>query len=85
MAAGLRRLSQAEDLPAARTAFAVLVLPAQYRVRWRTTNGMERLNEAMRPIWWSTTDITSVFDVLVPPRMSDAKRRILTRTVGSWR
>jgi len=66
-------------------ALAVLVLPAQYRVRWRTTNGMERLNEAMRPIWWSTTDITSVFDVLVPPRMSDAKRRILTRTVGSWR
>ena len=44
-------LCQAEDLPAARTAFAVLVLPAQYRVRWRTTNGMERLNEAMHPIW----------------------------------
>jgi transposase-like protein len=29
-------------------ALAVLVLPAPYRVRWRTTNGIERLNEAMR-------------------------------------
>jgi putative transposase len=74
MAAGLRRLFQAEDRAAARTAFAVLatalagkadraltileegledalavlVLPEPYRVRLRTTNGMERLNEEIR-------------------------------------
>jgi putative transposase len=74
MAAGLRRIFQAEDLGAARTAFvalaavlagkadraltileegledalAVLVLPEPYRVRLRTTNGMERLNEEIR-------------------------------------
>jgi putative transposase len=74
MAAGLRRIFQAEDLAAAHTAFAVLaralsgkadraltileegledalavlVLPEPYRVRLRTTNGMERLNEAIR-------------------------------------
>ena len=74
MAAGLRRLFQAEDLAAAHTAFAVLaralsgkadraltileegledalavlVLPEPYRVRLRTTNGMERLNEEIR-------------------------------------
>ena len=74
MAAGLRRIFQAEDRAAARTAFAalaaalagkaeraltlleegleegraVLVLPEPYRVRLRTTNGMERLNEEMR-------------------------------------
>jgi len=27
-------------------ALAVLVLPEPYRVRWRTTNGLERLNAA---------------------------------------
>jgi putative transposase len=74
MAAGLRRIFQAEDRAAARTAFAalaaalagkaeraltlleegledalaVLVLPEPYRVRLRTTNGMERLNEEIR-------------------------------------
>ena len=74
MAAGLRRIFQAEDLAAAHTAFAVLaralagkadraltileegledalavlVLPEPYRVRLRTTNGMERLNEEIR-------------------------------------
>ena len=74
MAAGLRRIFQAEDLATARTAFAglatalagkadraltileegledalaVLVLPEPYRVRLRTTNGMERLNEEIR-------------------------------------
>ena len=74
MAAGLRRIFQAEDLAAARMAFAVLatalagkadraltileegledalavlVLPEPYRVRLRTTNGMERLNEEIR-------------------------------------
>jgi putative transposase len=74
MAAGLRRIFQAEDRAAARTAFAalavalagkadraltiledgledalaVLALPEQYRVRLRTTNGMERLNEEIR-------------------------------------
>jgi transposase-like protein len=74
MAAGLRRIFQAEDAPSARaacaalvTAFdgkadralavleegredalAVLVLPEPYRVRLRTTNGLERLNEEIR-------------------------------------
>lgn len=74
MAAGLRRIFQAEDQAAARAAFtvlatalagradralaileegledalAVLVLPEPYRVRLRTTNGMERLNEEIR-------------------------------------
>ena len=74
MAAGLRRICQAEDRAAARAAFAVLaaalagkadraltlleegledalavlVLPEPYRVRLRTTNGMERLNEESR-------------------------------------
>src|SRR5918911_204000 len=74
MAAGLRRIFQAEDLATARTAFAglatalagkadraltileegledalaVRVLPEPYRVRLRTTNGMERLNEEIR-------------------------------------
>ena len=74
MAAGLRRILQAEARPAARAAFAavaaalegradraltvlaegledalaVLSLPEKYRVRLRTTNGMERLNEEMR-------------------------------------
>ena len=74
MAAGLRRIFQAEDLATAHTAFAglatalagkadraltileegledalaVLVLPEPYRVRLRTTNGMERLNEEIR-------------------------------------
>jgi len=74
MAVGLRRIFQAEDLHAARAAFAavaaaldgkadralaileegledalaVLVLPEKYRVRLRTTNGMERLNEELR-------------------------------------
>lgn len=74
MAAGLRRIFQAEDQTAARAAFtvlatalagradralaileegledalAVLVLPEPYRVRLRTTNGMERLNEEIR-------------------------------------
>jgi putative transposase len=74
MAAGLRRIFQAEARAAARTAFAVLatalagkadraltileegledalavlVLPEPYRVRLRTTNGMERLNEEIR-------------------------------------
>jgi putative transposase len=74
MAAGLRRIFQAEDRAAARAAFAavaaalegradralaileegledalaVLSLPEKYRVRLRTTNGMERLNEEIR-------------------------------------
>ena len=74
MAAGLRRIFQAEDRPTARAAFAALVaalegkadrawtileegledalavlsLPEKYRVRLRTTNGMERLNEEIR-------------------------------------
>jgi putative transposase len=74
MAAGLRRIFQAEDRAAAHRAFAVLatalagkadraltileegleaalavlVLPEPYRVRLRTTNGMERLNEEIR-------------------------------------
>ena len=74
MAAGLRRIFQAEDQAAAHMAFAglatalagkadraltlledgledalaVLVLPEPYRVRLRTTNGMERLNEEIR-------------------------------------
>jgi putative transposase len=74
MAAGLRRIFQAEDRPAARAAFAavaatlagraeralaileegledaltVLSLPEKYRVRLRTTNGLERLNEEIR-------------------------------------
>jgi putative transposase len=74
MAAGLRRILQAEDRSAARAAFAavaaalegkadralaileegledalaVLSLPEKYRVRLRTTNGMERLNEEIR-------------------------------------
>lgn len=74
MAAGLRRIFQAEDRAAAHMAFAVLatalagkadraltileegleealavlVLPEPYRVRLRTTNGMERLNEEIR-------------------------------------
>src|ERR687885_938099 len=74
MAAGLRRIFQAEDRSAARAAFAalaaalegkadraltvleegledalaVLSLPEKYRVRLRTTNGMERLNEEIR-------------------------------------
>jgi putative transposase len=74
MAAGLRRIFQAEDQAAARAAFtvlatalagradralaileegledalAVLILPEPYRVRLRTTNGMERLNEEIR-------------------------------------
>jgi putative transposase len=74
MAAGLRRIFQAEDRPMARAAFAtlaaalegkadralavleealedalaVLSLPEKYRVRLRTTNGMERLNEEIR-------------------------------------
>src|SRR5919202_3784706 len=74
MAAGLRRIFQAEERPAARAAFvalaaalegkadraltvleegledalAVLSLPEKYRVRLRTTNGMERLNEEIR-------------------------------------
>ena len=74
MAAGLRRIFQGEDRPAARAAFAamaaalegradraltvleegledalaVLSLPEKYRVRLRTTNGMERLNEEIR-------------------------------------
>jgi transposase-like protein len=74
MAAGLRRVFQAEDRPTARAAFAgvatalegkadralaileegledalaVLSLPEKYRVRLRTTNGMERLNEEIR-------------------------------------
>jgi putative transposase len=74
MAAGLRRLFQADDRPAARAAFAtvaaalegkadralalleegledalaVLSLPEKYRIRLRTTNGMERLNEEIR-------------------------------------
>jgi putative transposase len=74
MAAGLRRIFQADDRPTARAAFAavaaalegkadraltileegledalaVLSLPEKYRVRLRTTNGMERLNEEIR-------------------------------------
>jgi transposase-like protein len=74
MAAGLRRIFQAEERSAARAAFAavaaalegraeralaileegledalaVLSLPEKYRVRLRTTNGMERLKEEMR-------------------------------------
>lgn len=74
MAAGLRRIFQAEDAASARAAFAavvtalegkaaralevleeglddalaVLVLPAKYQVRLRTTNMMERLNEEIR-------------------------------------
>jgi putative transposase len=74
MAAGLRRIFQAEDRSMARAAFAtlaavlegkadralagleegledalaVLSLPEKYRVRLRTTNGMERLNEEIR-------------------------------------
>jgi putative transposase len=74
MATGLRRIFQAADRLAARTAFAalaaalagkadraltileeglddalaVLSLPEKYRVRLRTTNGMERLNEEIR-------------------------------------
>jgi putative transposase len=74
MATGLRRIFQAEDRAAARTAFAVLAtalegkadraltileegledalavlaLPEQYRMRLRTTNSMERLNEEIR-------------------------------------
>jgi len=74
MAAGLRRIFQAEERPAARAAFAAVVaalegkadraltvleegledalavvsLPEKYRVRLRTTNGMERLNEEIR-------------------------------------
>jgi putative transposase len=74
MAAGLRRVFQAEDMAAARAAFAavgtalagkaaralevleeglddalaVLVLPAKYQGRLRTTNMMERLNEEIR-------------------------------------
>lgn len=74
MAAGLRRIFQAEDGATARAAFvavatalegkadralavleegledalAVLGLPEQYRVRLRTTNMMERLNEEIR-------------------------------------
>ena len=74
MAAGLRRIFQAEARSAARAAFAavaaalegradralaileegledtlaVLSLPEKYRVRLRTTNGMERLNEEIR-------------------------------------
>jgi transposase-like protein len=74
MAAGRRRIFQAEDRPTARAAFAavaaalegkaeralgvleegledaraVLGLPERYRVRLRTTNMMERLNEEMR-------------------------------------
>jgi transposase-like protein len=74
MAAGLRRIFQAEDRPTARAAFAavaaalegkadralgvleegledalaVLGLPELYRVRLRTTNMMERLNEEIR-------------------------------------
>jgi len=74
MVTGLRRIFQAADRLAARTAFAalaaalagkadraltileeglddalaVLSLPEKYRVRLRTTNGMERLNEEIR-------------------------------------
>jgi putative transposase len=74
MAAGLRRIFQAVDVPTARAAFlalaatragkadraltvleegledalAVLVLPEKYRLRLRTTNGQERLNEEVR-------------------------------------
>ena len=74
MAIGLRRIFQAADRLAARTAFAalaaalagkadraltileeglddalaVLSLPEKYRVRLRTTHGMERLNEEIR-------------------------------------
>lgn len=74
MAAGMRRILQAEDAPTARGTFAVLAaalegkadralavledgledalavlaLPEQYRVRLRTTNGLERLNEEIR-------------------------------------
>ena len=74
MAAGLRHIFQAADVPTARTAFAavaaalegkadralavledgledaltVLVLPEKYRIRLRTTNSMERLNEEIR-------------------------------------